>query len=520
MIVKILSSSGSFAGVNYNEDKVKKGTAVLLAEENFGMLQTGRSGIGDTDYKGYFQSWSTSEDHVQTVKHPQFHAVLSCEGREKDAQELKFIAEQYLEKMGYQENPYLIYFHSDTANNHVHIVSSRVNEEGRKIDDSFERTRSQKAIKEILLQDVGEEIKAHVSKAMGYSFSTPAQFKMLLEANGVKVGEKGSTYDFVKYGSLVSSMDKDTVGQKIAQYTAPDERIRQLHSLFTKYKPGLAPKAFQEFMKSKFGVEIVFHKAKGEQEPYGYSIIDHAQKQVLKGSQVMKLSELMTAVSRPERIASAQGIIGAVAKDTDITFSEFKSQLKAVGFSVNKRGEVKLKGEAEPSLQVDEMVMKGLYQKERLKQARSFAITSAADARILSQVFYLKPHSLAINGPVNEDAREYASGRLNSMLANGRQLPDVLESNGWSIAKLDNKHYLIDKREKAIYPVNELTSRQLDYSAAGVVSLDEARSRAATQQAAYSSGGVGDMLTMLAQLAQEGSREPQQDRKNKRRMKR
>lgn len=52
MIVKILSSSAGFAGVGYNEDKVEKGTAELLAAENFGMLQAGRLGVRDTSSPG------------------------------------------------------------------------------------------------------------------------------------------------------------------------------------------------------------------------------------------------------------------------------------------------------------------------------------------------------------------------------------------------------------------------------------------------------------------------------------
>ena len=42
--------------------------------------------------------------------------------------------------MDYGENPYLIYFYRDTANNHIHMVSIRVNTEGVKIDHNFENS--------------------------------------------------------------------------------------------------------------------------------------------------------------------------------------------------------------------------------------------------------------------------------------------------------------------------------------------------------------------------------------------
>ena len=46
-------------------------------------------------------------------------------------------------------------------------------------------------------------------------------------------------------------------------------------------------------MKEKFGVELIFHRANGHETSYGYTVIDHATKQVFKGSDILKLSELL-----------------------------------------------------------------------------------------------------------------------------------------------------------------------------------------------------------------------------------
>src|SRR5699024_1672994 len=46
-----------------------------------------------------------------------------------------------------------------------------------------------------------------------------------------------------------------------------------------------------DHMKRIFGVEMVFHFT-GDKPPYGYTLIDHSEKTVMKGSAVMKLGLL------------------------------------------------------------------------------------------------------------------------------------------------------------------------------------------------------------------------------------
>ncbi|GHA81673.1 relaxase/mobilization nuclease domain-containing protein [Pontibacter akesuensis] len=523
MIVKILSSAGTFAGVGYNEDKVEKGTAELLVAENFGMLQPVGGALGNADYTSYLQSWSKSESNAQRVRQPQFHAVLSCEGREKDASELVGIAAQYLQKMGYGENPHLIYFHSDTQNNHVHIVSTRVNREGRKIDDSFERTRSQKVLKEIMLQDMGTEIRAHVAKAMAYSFSTPAQFRLLLELEGVKVKETPTQLELVKYGTLISAVDKDTINKKISAYAAPDERIRQLRALLAKYRPGLSAGEFKAFLKGKFGVEIIYHQAKGQDTPYGYSVIDHAQKQVLKGSQLMKLSELLSPVSRSQQLGAAEAVVKKVSKsNSQIPFSAFKKELAALGFTVSKSGKVKRKGEKEAVLQVEPERMRALHYNERLRQANKYVITSETDIRILTHAFHLKPGSLKVDGPADRAPRRYTADRLNSMLANGHTLPAIFERNEWSLARSGGKYHLIDRRDREIYPMNKLTSQKLDFGGIPALNTDKAIAPESARRLEHRSAPVGGMLELIAELLLSNSQREnkQSERRKKRKRKR
>jgi type IV secretory pathway VirD2 relaxase len=60
-----------------------------------------------------------------------------AKGEVVPAQDLVAIADQYMQGMGYGRQPYAVYQHHDTEHPHVHIVSVRVDEIGKKIPDSF-----------------------------------------------------------------------------------------------------------------------------------------------------------------------------------------------------------------------------------------------------------------------------------------------------------------------------------------------------------------------------------------------
>ncbi len=72
-----------------------------------------------------------------------FHVSLnpSPEDRLTDEQ-LGEIAREYMERMGYGEQPYIVFKHQDIAREHLHIVSLRIDREGRKLPHDFEARRS------------------------------------------------------------------------------------------------------------------------------------------------------------------------------------------------------------------------------------------------------------------------------------------------------------------------------------------------------------------------------------------
>ena len=157
MVIKILAGGSSFNGVTYSEGKIEENKAKLLASENFPFPEQ-----NEKTFRDFFDSVSSGNSRV---KNKQFHASISTKGKDHNFEELKDVAERYLQKMGYSNNPYLIYAHTDSPNNHVHIVSSRVDMDGKRISDSLEKVRTQKFIENDLKVNFSKNVDQHIDDA-------------------------------------------------------------------------------------------------------------------------------------------------------------------------------------------------------------------------------------------------------------------------------------------------------------------------------------------------------------------
>ena len=172
MIATILPGSTNFHAVGYNEHKVSKGVARLIEIQNFGSLGTFHKPT-PSELVGYLQKYSSQNSRIRK---PQFHVAISCKGHEMSEDELLDFAHQYLKEMGYGESgqPLLVYSHYDTENTHLHIITSRVAPDGRKIKHSHERRRSQEVIDRILGNDRKKKTEDDINLAKQYTFLNSA----------------------------------------------------------------------------------------------------------------------------------------------------------------------------------------------------------------------------------------------------------------------------------------------------------------------------------------------------------
>lgn len=309
MIVHILPPSATFKAVRYNTDKIDSGKGELMKVSGFGALNA-FSEMRPDDFRNLLRAQSCLN---KRVKFPQFHAVISAKGKSHSKEELTALATQWLEGMGYGKQPYLIIFHKDTANLHVHIVTTRIDAAGKKISSGFERIRAVNTLNRLMGLDEDRSAKQDLSDALTYSFSTVAQFKLLLEAKGYVVRERDDLLELIRFGKVADLITKNDVEQRFAFADQKPDRVRQLKAIFRDYAgeydttlrpvdtvyPGGPPVSgtaytsdFAKVLHDRLGIQLIFH-ASGNKPPYGYTIIDHAQKLVLKGGSVLSLKEML-----------------------------------------------------------------------------------------------------------------------------------------------------------------------------------------------------------------------------------
>ena len=306
---KATASSKNFGGVRYNTNKMEANKGELMALRNFGAIQNDTT-LKPEEVKQYLLSVANLNPKVEKK---QFHATITCKGKEYDKHQLTEAAHDWVKKMGYAGNPYIVVFHNDTEHNHVHIVSSRIDiRTGKRIPDSFENVRAVKAIDQVVKEKYGIDRKLANSDFSLYNVTTLSQLKLLYETSGHSMSERAGELSFYNRDSLVKSFDLKKLMADIGENKEDKKRTQQLKALFEKYlsehggelKPqhqNLAGQRegkiigynseFSEFMRDRFGLQFVFH-FKDEKTPYGYSIIDHKSKAVFKGSSIMKLSQL------------------------------------------------------------------------------------------------------------------------------------------------------------------------------------------------------------------------------------
>lgn len=331
MITRISSGSSPAGAVFYNEQKVGKGEAERLAIRNFEGIRMTTQSLTPTMVADKLESRAALNERI---KLPTFHVSLAlAKGEQVPAHDLVAIADQYMQGMGFGKQPYAVYQHHDTEHPHVHIVSVRVDDAGKKISDSYERERSNKLRQQIetefglqiaekvalrpeqpslKLVEYGKgDLKADLSAVVqgilrDFTFSSFSQYNQLLKIynvqaievplDGQKPGLKYAAIDrngtqlgtAIKASSLPHRPTREVVERRIsAGKKIKGDRISPLR----KAADGQLSqsKSWDDFQQrlSRLGVEVIPHLGQAG-NLFGISYIDTKQRAIYTGSELGK----------------------------------------------------------------------------------------------------------------------------------------------------------------------------------------------------------------------------------------
>ena len=338
MIATILQSTPTFHAVAYNEAKVAKGAATLLEIKNFGEIDN----LGYSEPEELTRFLIEYSKQNSRIKNPQFHLAISCKGQEYTHQQLMEFAHQYLKEMGYgdPDQPLLIYGHTDTDNNHIHIITSRVDPRGKKINDSNERRKSQKVLEKILKTNLKEKAEKDVETAMQFDFRNVQQFKSVMEAMNYECFEKNGNIYIKKGGMIQTKIETDIIaekaeGNKIGYHPDIAEQAKW-RQIFRKYRDTNSNRSgLERDLKKTFGVSLVFFGKKDA--PFGYAAVDFNKKKVYEGGRILGIKELLDFRTPEEHMHEIEEFINQTfEQNAFMTTKDLNKKLRKFGAYVRK----------------------------------------------------------------------------------------------------------------------------------------------------------------------------------------
>lgn len=332
MIAKISATENLGGALGYNFKKVEKGEAsVLLAAELY------QSKEGHYTMEDVLADMEALIPEKCRTKKMVFHCTLNPHPDDKFSDEqLVQVAREYMEALGYGNQPYIVFKHSDIAREHIHIVSLRVDSRGQKINDKFEKRRSKK-ITDALERKFGlipsskvtekavaetpkvDTIKGNIKEQVAnvvrmvlkhYKFCSLGELNAILSKYNLAVEEvktefRGKKYDGLVYvptddkgGKVSTPINASDIGRGVG-YTAVQNRMQKSKQTVKPLIPTIrnrvlqvmctSPRTAEEFRQrlEGQGLRVVIRKNESERI-YGITFIDDNEGIALNGSRLGK----------------------------------------------------------------------------------------------------------------------------------------------------------------------------------------------------------------------------------------
>lgn len=334
MIAKINHGTNLMGALIYNFKKVENLKAEIIFTQKIAERADGVRTIYDL-----FDSFEPYLIANRKTEKPSLHISLNPDPKDRvDDPTFILLAKDYMEKMGYGNQAFVLFKHTDIERAHLHIVSVNIDRHGRKISDSFEKRKSMSVCRELenkynlhptnLKENESlkssfhpvdykkGDLKSQISSIVRYipsyyKFSTLGSYNALLSlfnirAEKVENNWRGIAIEGLVYFALNEKAEKAGPPFKSSLF-GKKSGMKQLELDFSKFKDILknhpSKKLIQstiemvlhssssesDFKKSlvEQGINTVVHKNK-EGRIYGITFIDHESRTVWNGSQLGK----------------------------------------------------------------------------------------------------------------------------------------------------------------------------------------------------------------------------------------
>ncbi|TWI18817.1 conjugal transfer protein MobB [Sphingobacterium siyangense] len=145
MIAKIGRSANLYGALAYNNLKVENENGKILFVNK--IIETANGQYSVAQLAQSFATYLLA--NLNTEKHT-LHISLNPDPKDEVSDDkFREMAQQYMQEMGYGEQPFVVFKHTDIDRSHIHIVSVCVDEQGKKISDKFEKMRSMNLCREL-----------------------------------------------------------------------------------------------------------------------------------------------------------------------------------------------------------------------------------------------------------------------------------------------------------------------------------------------------------------------------------
>ena len=328
MVAKISIGSSLYGALSYNGEKMNREEGRVLGANKIIIPADGH-----IDIARMVENFNLFMPKTGRTKKPVLHISLNPHPDDRlTEQQYEILAREYLDKLGFGEQPYIIYKHMDIDRHHIHIVTVNVNEQGKRLNQDFLFRRSKrittdleekynlhKAQREKIAPDMpirkvdpSGDIKRQVANTvkmvgMRYKFQTIGEYNAILSLYNVRCEQtdgrvNGREYHGLVYfatddsGKTIATPFKASRLGKFASRTAIDGRFER-----AKDKIDIAPTKrkvadvlaiandksdFIAKLKAR-NIDVVLRYT-DEGRIYGVTFIDHNAMTVLNGSRLGK----------------------------------------------------------------------------------------------------------------------------------------------------------------------------------------------------------------------------------------